>query len=133
VEDLSCRLVTYPGPRPSLSLAFELRNDGDRSWAGQVLEPVVPWDLEAWDEEERPVRVRQPSLDLPLRPRTVALGPGEATELPCPIVLVFEEIDPEPFVWSLDMPPGRVRLGGTITVGGARCEFGPRWYDDHRT
>jgi hypothetical protein len=129
VEDVSglrCRLVVHPGPRPSISLGFELENTGAEPWAGRVLEPIVPWDLRAWADGHE-IAVRQPALDLPLRPRSIRLEPAERVELACPIVLVFEPdgtADDGPFVWTLAGPPATVELDGTITIGGNRCPLG---------
>lgn len=120
MSGLRCRLLGYPGPRPSISLAFELENDGSDSWRGDVLEPVIPWDLRAW-VEGRELAVRRPALDVPGRDRLLHLAPGERVELPCPIVLVFEDgadTDDDPFVWVLaHPPPAAVELEASVTAG----------------
>jgi hypothetical protein len=118
VEGLSARLLTYPGPRPSVSLAFELANDGAEAWSGRIIEPVVPWDLVA-RVDGRQVKVRQPMLDLPSRARSLNLAPGERLQLPCPIVLVFTERPDDRFIWSLDTPPAAVELQATLNLGTA--------------
>jgi hypothetical protein len=123
-----CRLVAYLGPRPSISLAFELENACPDEWHADVLEPVVPWDLRAW-VNGRELTVRRPALDVPGRIRRVRLGPGERTELPSPIVLVFEEEsgpDDDPFVWVLATtpPPPTVELEATVTAGGEKLPTG---------
>ena len=119
---MTARIAAYPGPRPSISLGIVLANDGDADWSGTVLEPVIPWDLKAWVDGGE-VRVSQPALDVGVRPRSVSLKPGERTELPSPIVLVFEEPEQtdSPFVWTLKAPPAAtVDLEATITAGGAK-------------
>ena len=118
---MSARFAPHPGPRPSISLGIELENSGAEPWAATIFQPVVPWDLRAWVGGEE-VRVRQPELDLQVRPRPVSLAPGERTELASPIVLIFEE-DGErpdsPFVWVLATPPpDAVDLEATITASG---------------
>jgi len=116
---VSARIVAHPGP--SISLAIELANDGGADWTGTVFEPVIPWDLKAWVGGEE-VRVSQPALDVGVRPRSVRLAPGERTELPSPIVLVFEQPDKpdSPFIWTLKTAPAaEVDLEATIKAGGA--------------
>ena len=123
MEGLSARIAAHPGPRPSVSLGFELTNVGERSWSGTVFEPVVPWDLRAYVDGE-PVRVRQPALDIGVRPRRIRLAPGERTELPSPIVLIFGEEPDGPRTWSLDTsPPDVVELEATLTVSGEQVEL----------
>jgi hypothetical protein len=123
VEGLSARIAAHPGPRPSISLGFELANTGERSWSGTVFEPVIPWDLRAYVGGE-PVRVRQPALDIGVRPRRIRLAPGESTELPSPIVLVFEEEPDSPRTWSLATPPpDAVELEATLTISGEQVEL----------
>jgi len=126
VEGLSARIAAHPGPRPSISLGIELANAGDADWSGTVFEPLVPWDLRAW-VDGREVKVRQPPLDLAVRPRQVRLGPGERTELPSPIVLIFEEDGPRPdsaFVWVLAAPPpAAVDLTASIKAGDETLEL----------
>jgi hypothetical protein len=122
VEGLTARIAAHPGPRPSISLGIELANDGDADWSGTVFEPVIPWDLKAWVDGTE-VRVSQPALDIGVRPRSVRLAPGERTELPSPIVLVFEEAErpDSPFLWTLrTQPAATVELEATITAGGAK-------------
>ena len=117
---MTARIAAHPGPRPSISLGIELENTGAEEWSGTVFEPLVPWDLRAW-VDGREVAVRQPELDLAVRARRLRLAPGERTELPSPIVLVFEEDAPpdDPFVWVLGSPPAAaVDLEATITAGG---------------
>ena len=117
---MSARIVAHPGP--SIGLAIELANDGDADWAGTVFEPVIPWDLKAWVDGAE-VRVSQPALDIGVRPRPLRLAPGERTELPSPIVLVFEGADKpdSPFVWTLKTAPAEaVDLEATVTAGGAK-------------
>ena len=120
MEGLSARIAAHPGPRPSISLGIELANGGEGEWRATLFEPLVPWDLRAWVDGQE-VKVRQPALDLSVRPRQVRLGPGERTELPSPIVLIFEE-DGErpdsPFVWVLGAPPpASVDLAASIKAG----------------
>ncbi len=111
-------LLAYPGPRPSISLAFELLNDGASDWSGTVVEPAVPWDLRAWVDGAEVV-VRKPMLDLPSRASSLRLAPGERKQLPSPIVLVFEERPDDAFLWSLDTPPpATIELEATMTAGG---------------
>jgi hypothetical protein len=120
MEGVTARIVAHPGP--TISLAVELANDGDADWAGTVFEPIVPWDLRAWVDGEE-VRVSQPALDIGVRPRPVRLAPGERTELPSPIVLVFEgtKKPDSPFIWTLKTPPAdAVDLAATIAAGGAK-------------
>jgi hypothetical protein len=119
VEGVSARIAAHPGPRPSISLGIELANAGAGEWTGTVFEPVVPWDLRAW-VDGREVAVRQPELDIAVRPRPIRLAPGERTELPSPIVLVFEEEGrpDSPYVWVLGTPPASVDLAATIKAGG---------------
>jgi len=122
MEGVTARIAAHPGPRPSISLGIELANDGDGEWSGKVLEPVIPWDLKAWVDGVE-VRVSQPALDIAVRPRPVSLKPGERTELPSPIVLVFEEPEKpdSPFIWTLKAAPAtEVDLEATITAGGAK-------------
>jgi hypothetical protein len=119
VEGLTARIAAHPGPRPSISLGIELANDGAADWAGTVLEPVIPWDLKAWVDGHE-IRVRKPALDIGARARSVRLAPGERTELPSPIVLVFQERPDDRFIWTLETAPAaRVELAATITVGDA--------------
>jgi hypothetical protein len=117
VEDVTqARILTHPGPRPSLSLVFELENPGPDEWSATVVEPVIPWDLRAW-VDGREVTVAKPRLDVPARAREVRLAAGERTELPCPIVLVFEPEEPsvaDPFAWVLGAPLGAVELAASI-------------------
>jgi hypothetical protein len=126
VEGVSARIAAHPGPRPSISLGIELENAGTGEWAATILEPVVPWDLRAWVGDEE-VRVRQPELDLGVRPRRVSLAPGERTELASPIVLIFEEDGERPdsaFVWVLATPPvASVDLQATVTAGGEQLQM----------
>jgi hypothetical protein len=122
VEGVTARIAAHPGPRPSISLGIELANHCDADWSGTVLEPVIPWDLKAWVDGSE-VRVSQPALDVGVRPRPVTLKPGERTELPSPIVLVFEETEQpdSPFIWTLKTAPAaEVDLEATITAGGAK-------------
>jgi hypothetical protein len=122
MEGVTARIAAHPGPRPSISLGIELANDGDADWSGTVVEPVIPWDLKAWVNGTE-VRVSQPALDIGVRPRPVTLKPGERTELPSPIVLVFEEPEKpdSPFIWTLKTgPAAEVDLEATITAGGAK-------------
>lgn len=119
---MSARIAAHPGPRPSISLGIELENTGGEPWTGTVFEPVVPWDLRAW-VDGREVRVRQPELDIGVRPRAVHLEPGERTELPSPIVLIFEGEeggrDDGPRTWTLATPPPvAVELEASITASG---------------
>jgi hypothetical protein len=126
VEGLSARIAAHAGPRPSISLGVELANAGEAEWRGTLFEPLVPWDLRAW-VDGREVKVRQPALDLAVRPRQVRLGPGERTELPSPIVLVFEEEGERadsPFVWVLGSPPpASVELAASIKAGSETLEL----------
>jgi hypothetical protein len=123
VEGLSARIAAHPGPRPSISLGFELENTGGRQWSGTVFEPVIPWDLRAYVDGEQ-VRVRQPALDIGVRPRRIRLAPGERTELPSPIVLVFDEEPDSPRTWSLATPPpDAVELEATLTISGEQVEL----------
>jgi hypothetical protein len=118
VSTPSCRIVGYPGPRPSISLAFELANPGDRDWAGEVLEPIVPFDLRAWIDGQE-VKVVKPSLDIGARDRVVHLAPGERVELHSPIVLVFQEATAEddPFTWTIAAPaPAAVELEASVDL-----------------
>jgi hypothetical protein len=122
MEGVTARIAARPGPRPNISLAIELANDGDADWSGTVFEPVIPWDLKAWVDGNE-VRVSQPALDVGVRPRSIRLAPGERTELPSPIVLVFEEPEKpdSPFIWTLKTAPAaEVELEATITAGGAK-------------
>ena len=126
MEGLSARIAAHPGPRPSISLGIELVNAGAAEWHGTLFEPLVPWDLRAW-VDGREVKVRQPALDLAVRPRQVRLQAGERTELPSPIVLIFEE-DGEPpdsaFVWVLGTPPpAAVDLAASIKAGAETLEL----------
>ncbi len=115
---MNARIAAHPGPRPSISLGIALSNPGESEWSGTVFEPVVPWDLRAWVDGQ-PVTVRKPPLDLSVRPRRESLAPGEELELPCPIVLVFDVQDEDPFVWVLDTPaPAAVELEASIEVDG---------------
>lgn len=117
-----CRLVAYPGPEPTISLGFELENSGPDTWRGDVLEPVLPWDLRAWVAGVE-VRVDQPALDLPGRRRSLELEPGESVELPSPIVLAFGDSPSpgsSPFVWTLLSPPAEVELQASVTAGNER-------------
>ena len=117
-----CRIAAYPGPRPSISLAFELENAGDAAWVGEVFEPIVPFDLRAWIDG-REVRVVQPALDIGVRDRVVQLAPGERIELHSPIVLVFVETagGDGPFVWTIDAPaPAAVELEATIDTAAGK-------------
>ncbi len=124
---MSARIAPHPGPRPSISLGIELENTGPESWTGTIFEPVVPWDLRAWVDGHE-VRVRQPELDIGVRPRVVHLEPGERTELPSPIVLIFEEDeqgerDDGPRTWTLATPPvASVELEATITANGEQIK-----------
>jgi hypothetical protein len=114
---MNARLLAYPGPRPSISLAFELHNDGGEDWSGVVVEPAVPWDLRAWVDGAEVV-VRKPMLELPSHVRSLSLAPGERAELPCPVVLVFEERPDDAFLWSLDTPPpAALELEATVKAG----------------
>jgi hypothetical protein len=126
VEGLSARIAAHPGPRPSISLGIELANAAAAEWRGTVFEPLVPWDLRAW-VDGRELKVRQPALDLAVRPRQVRLAPGERTELPSPIVLIFEEDGERPdsaFVWVLGAPPpASVDLAGSVAAGDERLEL----------
>lgn len=118
MEGLSASLRPVAGPRPTISLAVELAWTGAGEWTGTVFEPVVPWDLRAWVDGQ-PAAVRQPALDLAVQPRQVRLAPGARVELPSPIVLAFEPIGDDPFVWVLAAPPGAtVELEASIEVSG---------------
>jgi hypothetical protein len=122
MEGVTARIVAHPGP--SISLAIELANDGDADWSGKVFEPVIPWDLKAWVDGNE-VRVSQPALDVGVRPRSIRLAPGERTELPSPIVLVFEDAEKSdsPFIWTLkSAPAAEVGLEATVTAGGAKLK-----------
>lgn len=118
--------MAHPGPRPSISLAIELANAGAAEWRGTVFEPVVPDGLRAW-VDGREVKVAQPPLDLGVSPREVRLAPGERTELPSPIVLVFEEAaerPDDPFVWVLaSPPPASVELAGSVETDAEPLEL----------
>jgi hypothetical protein len=122
---LRCTLVTYRGPEPSISLGFELENTGPETWQGSVLEPVIPWDLEAWVGGEK-VAVSQPALDVPGRMRPLELEAGGRVELPCPIVLAFDDPSRENggdrFTWILASPPAAVELRASINVDGEQLE-----------
>jgi hypothetical protein len=126
MEGLSARIAAHPGPRPSISLGVALANAGAEEWRGTVFEPVVPWDLRAW-VDGREVKVRQPPLELGVRPRPVRLAAGESIELPSPIVLIFEEDDAPPdsaFVWVLGAPPpDAVELAASIKAGAETLEL----------
>jgi hypothetical protein len=117
-----CRIVAYPGPRPSISLAFELENAGAGDWAGEVLEPIVPFDLRAWIDGQE-VRVSKPALDIGARDRVVHLPPGERIELHSPIVLVFEEsrVEDDPFTWTIEAPaPAAVELEASVDTAAGK-------------
>jgi hypothetical protein len=116
VEGVTARIAAHPGPRPSISLGIEFENTSTQAWSGTLFEPIVPWDLRAW-VDGRQVSVRQPPLDIAVRPRRLRLAPGERTELPSPIVLAFDD-DESPFVWVLATPPAAVELQASIEVDG---------------
>ena len=81
MEGVTARIAAHPGPRPSISLGIVLENAGAADWSGTVLEPVVPWDLRAWVDGQE-VAVRQPALDIAVRPRRIALGPASTSSCP---------------------------------------------------
>ena len=117
MEGVTARIAAHAGPRPSISLAIVLENAGADDWSGKVLEPVIPWDLRAWVDGQE-VAVRQPPLDVGVRPRRIALAPGEHIELSSPIVLVFDEPQDNAFVWALGTPPvPAVELEASLKVG----------------
>jgi hypothetical protein len=100
---VSCRAMLIAAEQSIYSLRFELHNRGAATVELSTLEPFTSFTVTG-RAGERPVTVHQPALDIPVRPKTIRVGPNATATIETPIRLRIAEgaeAGNDGFVWTI--------------------------------
>lgn len=112
-ESNACQVTIQSADSGTHALQFELRNHGDADVTLQTYQPFLGFTMEARADGQI-VGVRQPALDIPVRPVTHIVPSGGSIPLDTPIRLRFEgdakAVAEDGFLWTIARSSGPVEL-----------------------